>query len=117
MAETRNRYLRILKIEIEDLAQDIAELVTHYGNKLSDGKITDYVYLENVSLIQHEVACLKELLRELDGLDPAAYADLPGTIRAVERVLEHACGSGLPESIRTILRRKIEKTRRYVLAP
>ncbi len=116
MPEVRSKYMRILKIELEDLVQDIAALVEFYEQKRSGREITNYVYLENVSLIQHEVSCLKELLHELDRVDVRRYPDLPALVREIERILiETGRGGSLPDSIGAIVRRRIEKTTRYVL--
>ena len=118
MAETRSRFLRILRIETEELGRDIAALMQFYERKRSEREITNYVYLENVALIRHEVACLEQLQRELDRLDPQAFPDLPALIREIEGLLDGIVrGGSLPDFIAGIVRRRIEKASRYVLEP
>ncbi len=118
MPEIVSKYLKILRIELEELEKDIEALEELYRKKHSDREITNYVFLENVSLIQHEESGLKAFLHVLDGLDARSYAGLQPLIGDIEaRFQAIVQASSIPEAIYGIVRRKIEKTSRYVLEP
>jgi len=114
LAEKR-RYLEILRIEIDDLAEDIRTLQEHYRGRSARGEITDYVLKENVALLEreiHGVAAVRACLEEVRAED---YAGLDEMLAAVRKRLDDRirCGGFEPVVLR-LVERKLAKVARYV---
>jgi hypothetical protein len=110
------KFLSVLRIELEDLEEDINDLVRLYEARKSSHEITDYVYLENKSLLLNELGCLKDLVGRLAKIDTGAYATVEEMIAHLERTIsDRARQCAFPEVVSRVVRRKIEKVKRYVL--
>lgn len=116
MSNILNKYKKILKIELEDLEMDIGALAELYEKRRTEREITNYVFLENISLIQHEVSCLKLFLRELNGVDLARFQDLQEMVGDIqEKFRKRSRECSFPDAICRMVERKIEKASRYVM--
>ena len=52
MQERVGKFLRILKVELEDLEEDINTLAGLTAKRRQDRAITEYVHMENISLFK-----------------------------------------------------------------
>ena len=88
---TLHRFLDILTIEIEDLENDLIDLIQLAQQRLQRREITNYVFLENRSLLLNELACLKTVVSTLRGLDTSRYVDIKDMVADVEqRIHKHS---------------------------
>jgi hypothetical protein len=116
MSDILNKYKKILKVELEDLEMDIRALVGLYEKRRTERKITNYVFLENISLIQHEVSCLKMFLLDLNGVDLTRFKDLQEMVGEIkERFRKRSRECSFPDAVCNMVERKIEKASRYVM--
>ncbi len=115
MRKINEAYLSILKIELNDLYEDIEVLIEQCTQERESGRITNYVFMENLALFKNELLGVDAFEKIVRGTDPAAYGSL-------DEMLDHlkACfndkirSSGFPEVIRIYIERKLEKVRQYV---
>jgi hypothetical protein len=111
------KFLRVLRIEIEDMEGDLQALIELYKERKDSKDITNYVYLENKSLLISELHCLANLLDSLNDVDATRYETVDVMIDDLERMIaERAVACAFPEVISRLVARKIAKVRRYVLA-
>jgi hypothetical protein len=61
------KFLGILKIELEDVQDDIASMIEALGERLQRGECTEYVCKENTALYRTEIDSLHDFLKEIDG--------------------------------------------------
>ena len=113
--EQRRKYLEILRIEIDDLAEDIESLQNHYRDRSARGEITDYVLKENVAVLEregHGIAAVRGCLRSLR---PEDYGSLDEMIAALTGHLDDCLRRGEFEPVvRALVERKLAKVARYV---
>jgi len=114
--QTRLRkFLDVLRIELEDLEGDLNALVQIYKERMDSHDITNYVYLENKSLLINELHCLASLLDSLKEIDAGRYESVEVMIDEVERmVAERARACAFPEVVSRLVARKVAKVRRYI---
>ncbi len=111
--DQRRKYLEILRIEINDLSEDITALQDRYRGRGQKGEITDYVVMENVAVLEreiHGVATVRECLAHVRAED---YASLDEMLAAIRERLDERCGAFDPV-VRRLVDRKLEKVTSYV---
>ena len=107
------RYLKILKIELEDLETDIAFSEELLRRKHDEHKITDYVFLENLSTFKSELLGIKKMENEIDSLVDK-YDDLDALIKDVYKFFEDKVKeAGLPPVVFVLIKRKLDKVYQY----
>ena len=115
MPELRKKYLRILKIEFEDLREDIETVMANCTSQMEREEISRYVFLENMALFKTEILEIDKVARMLDDFNVEEYDTLDELIDDVEKRLRQRLKElGLPEAPMAMLRRKLEKVARYV---
>lgn len=116
MPEQKRKFVGVLKVELEDLAFDIEDLMKNEEAEYRAGRLTDYVYQENAAVLGNELKGVRLARRELDGLDPDTYDDLGTLISAfLDRIRSLFREEGIVGAAETAILRKIDKVRRYVL--
>jgi hypothetical protein len=118
--ELKRKYLKLLKIELEDLAEDLEIILEMNSRKKDKGEITNYVYMENVSLLQHEIACLDDFMTYCETLakeQPAGLASLEELASYFCRCLaERARKSDYPQAVMQLVEKRMSKIVRYMAA-
>jgi hypothetical protein len=114
MSEKGACYLKILAIEIQDLIEDVVLRMDTQEARLRQGGITDYVYRENVALLESERRALGRFLEELAGMDAGSFRGVSELEREIERLFkvfleEH----GFPHAVEEFVTRKMRKVLRY----
>jgi hypothetical protein len=114
--QTRLRkFLDVLRLELEDLEGDLSALVEIYKKRLESHEITNYVYLENKSLLINELHCLADVVESLNEVDANRYGTVDAMIDEVQRMItERAQACAFPEVLTALVTRKIAKVRKYV---
>lgn len=109
------KFLRVLRVELEDLEEDLNDLVVLTQERMDRRQITNYVYQENTGLLLNELSCLRDVLATLAEVDTARFTSAEAMIDEVQRtILERARKCAFPEVVASLVTRKIEKVRRYV---
>ena len=114
MNNKTRKYLEILKIELEDLIEDLefSEKVT--AKRHEDHEITEYVFLENLSLLKKEVLGVEKLKKMVEGLEGryTATAELREEIE--NYFIREIKSTGLPEVVFLLVSRKLDKIDKYI---
>ena len=111
----KQKYLSILRIEIDDLIEDIGMIVEQCKRRKESGDITNYVFLENLAVLHKELLGVDNLVKILDDIDPERYAGLDEMIADIEkRIGDRIKSSHLAEALFPLVKRKLEKVARYL---
>ncbi len=113
--ERLEKFLRILKIEIEDIQYDISALIDIYKDREEKGEITEYVFRENIGTLKREIIGVQQVLRSFETLDFERYDNLESMIQDCQKKMEEKLeGSEYEKVLNIIIDRKIEKLTRYI---
>ena len=116
MHDNKNKYLKILQIEIEDLQEDVNDLIEHYRKESEIGNISNYIYNENLVVFKKELLCLKMFFTILDSIDPDKYDTIDELIKFIRDSYEEKIKeSGLIRATSTFIERKLTKVKKYVM--
>lgn len=108
-------FFGILKLELQDAADDAAVLIEAAGMKLAEGTYTEYVRRENTALYQSEIDSLKDLVREIAEREEAPFNSVNEAIAEVRRIVpEKIKDWNYPGLMAGLLDRKIEKALKYI---
>ncbi|HUV07197.1 MAG TPA: hypothetical protein VMX75_05675 [Spirochaetia bacterium] len=111
----KRKYLDILKVEINDLLEDIGDLVEDYRRRRSKSEITEYVLRENVAVLHSEVGGINILLKILDAIHIDKYVGLDDMVEDIERKMcDRIKSSDLAGALYPMIKRKLEKVKLYV---
>ncbi|MCP5514684.1 MAG: hypothetical protein H7A26_04380 [Spirochaetales bacterium] len=108
------RYIKILKIELEDLEYDV-----QYGEELlkkrfDEHKITDYVFMENLSTFRSELAGIRKMEKEIDALS-GKYETIEELSAYINDFFKKKVKDlGLPEVVYVLIKRKLDKVYKYL---
>lgn len=114
MSDTRH-FVRVLKVELEDLMEDIRHRIQLNDARFQREDITHYVHDENMALLNREIEALVNFIGIVDAIDVAIYKDvdeiegalLEGSKSLVARMED-------PEAIYVQLQRKMRKVRKFL---
>jgi hypothetical protein len=105
----------MLRIELEDLLEDIAIVERRASERFASDEITEYVYKENDGLLRLESNAVRDLVLIVDEINGIGYksldelvGDLDGRVKALVRDHED------PEAVYRFFVRKMRKVRDYV---
>ena len=113
--ERIEKFLRILKIEIEDIQHDISSVIDIYEDREEKGEITEYVFRENIGTLKREIIGVQQVLRSFETFDFEQYDDLDAMIQDVrQKMREKLEGAEYEKVLNNIIDRKIEKLTRYI---
>ena len=115
MAENKSRFIKMLQMEFEDLKCDIQELIQKAKSDHDKGKITNYVFMENIALFENELMGLADSIQVISEIKVDEYENLNSLISNVENKLtcvfkEH----DFWEAGHVCVQRKIEKVKKYL---
>ena len=109
-------FLEILKVELQDLDEDIKILIEEYKEKHSRDEISNYVFLENLAVLKNELFGVEGFYKHVENINPSDYktlADLINNLMEVLKVRIHE--KGLAHSLINMVERKINKILKYVI--
>jgi hypothetical protein len=115
VVDEKRKFLEVLRIEIDDLAEDVAALEALTRGRGATGEITDYVLRENVAVLERElrgVAAVRACLAAVRAEDYAALDDLLDALRL--RLADRIRCGGFDPVVRSLVERKIAKVASYV---
>jgi len=116
MHKPAQAFMTILKLELDDLEEDLKQLVEE-AEVLHDKKlISNYVYLENLAVIKHELFGINGIVKRFEQTDPDQFENLDDLISSLlAAMLQVKAIELLPEGIIHLVERKMEKVKGYVL--
>ncbi len=116
MHDNKKKYLKILRIEIEDLQEDIDELIEQSMKASKNGTISNYIFLENLVIFRKELKGLEIFFEILDSVDPNKYESMDELIDFIRSsFMDEIKECGLIHAIGNFVERKLIKVRRYVI--
>ncbi len=117
MREIKRTYLRMLRVEIEDLREDIDLLVMEYDRLHEKEELSNYVFSENLTVIRRELLGVDSFFRLIDETEIDRFASLDDLIASLTNTFRGMVReSGLPAVIESYVERKLLKVKEYVLA-
>ncbi|MDA3901213.1 MAG: hypothetical protein PF637_11930 [Spirochaetes bacterium] len=118
MLKKKKNYLVILKLELEDLTEDIDLLIKKCKEDKDDCAITNYVFMENLTLFKNEILgvdvfhdIIDEVSEHIDD-----YEDLDKMIDYLKsNFQEKMMEFGIAKAINLSILRKMDKVKSYVI--
>ena len=115
MKERVGKFLRILKVELEDLEEDISTLAEMTEERRRQHDLTEYVSLENLSLLKQEFAGIREVVDQIDRLEMVEGESFQQFVdRLKSRIREVIIASAYPDAVYIFVDRKIQKVADYL---
>ena len=115
MREKYAKFMQILNVELEDLEEDINTLAEMTEERRRQHQITEYVSLENISLLRQEFAGIRDVVENLKRLDMVENESFPDFIeRLKSRIRDVIVSSSYPDAIYIFIDRRIQKVVDYI---
>ena len=116
MQNTCQRYLRLLRAELENLEGDVVAMVDDHERRKQAGEITNYVYMGNTAVLEGMLGSVRTLLRCLHSVDGTSYPRVDDMIGDLDRTFrEKLRDSGFPAAGYAAARRVLEKAAHHTL--
>jgi len=110
MQENVEKYLKILKLEMDDLIKGIEDGEVLLAKRLEEREIRDFVFLENLSVFKMELMGFKAMEKELDTKAENAKSVEDFMDDLDEFVKKRVEDMGFPKVVYELIKRKLEKT-------
>ncbi|RPI00959.1 MAG: hypothetical protein EHM72_07750 [Calditrichaeota bacterium] len=115
MRATKQNYLAILRVELDDLSTDIEHLIDQCSHGRESGDISENVFLQNLATFKNELLGVHSFQKILDQIEPAAYPSLEEMIEDIRERFESLEKShGIVHALQIYVNRKLDKVLRYV---
>jgi hypothetical protein len=108
-------YIAFLRIELEDLQEDLELLIARCESNFKEERITERVFRENVALFRNELMGLNDFARIVDQTDPSEFENLDELIRHLREVFVDLIRTrDLAQALKVCVDRKLAKVARYM---
>jgi hypothetical protein len=115
MKRRKKHYLEIMRIELDDLKEDIELMIKKCQQDHKNWKITERVFLENVTLFKNEILGIDKFSSILDQTDPDEFENLDDMISHIKDVFRKTRRvNEIAEAINVCIERKLTKVAKYV---
>ena len=115
MRKMKKRYMEILNIELDDLKEDLERLVQDTKEKRQNGRLTEHVYLANLTLFKNELLGVDAFYKIMEKTDPDAFENLDALLNHLRNAFrEKVRVCGLARAVNVCVERKLRKVARYV---
>jgi hypothetical protein len=115
MRHPNTRFIQILRIELDDLKDDIDQLLEACRREREKHELGDHVYLENLAVFKSELLGIGAFSEILDDTDPESFETLEGMIEELGRAFKAEIESrGLAPAVNVAVERKIAKVAKYL---
>ena len=115
MKDLCRKFLRLLRVELEDLKEDLDLFMEVMQARHDSGEITDYVYNENLAVLRNEVMGLHECLRgcaDSESLGQGTVQEIADTFKA--RLHQRLKDHGYVTALYSLVDRRIERIAGYL---
>ncbi len=106
--DDKQKYLKIFKLELQNLIDDITELINYEKNLYDNNTHTNFVYLENLVVLKDEIMGINGILGIIDdlfiGFHSENYRD--DLQKSLKEFVEK---KGYPQAVYRLIERKIKK--------
>ncbi len=110
------KYTKILRIELEDLEKDLLMMAEIYHQREQKREITDYVFLENLTLLQSEISGIDNIIDSLDEIKTEDFSSIQEFAEYISQEFKKRIeDAGFPDSVFELVKRKLIKVSRYIL--
>ncbi|AHC15615.1 hypothetical protein [Salinispira pacifica] len=117
MSAKTGHFMGLLRVEFEDMMEDVSVLETLSKERLKNAEITDYVYNENNVVFEQEIQALRHLAgileqprwQQIENLDQLNL-ELRNSLK--EAIVEKS----YPPVVQDLVSRKLDKVRQFVLS-
>ncbi|MBN1759619.1 MAG: hypothetical protein JW863_14930 [Chitinispirillaceae bacterium] len=115
MHEKSRVFLRMFEMELEDLHKDIEMLIDRYTDEHDHEAISNYVFLENIALMNNELFGIDSFIEEVRGTDPSRFSGVAELIDFLTAQLYRRCREkGYATSACVLAERKMRKINSYL---
>lgn len=107
--------LKVFRIELEEVENDVKAMLEYYSSKYDKREITPYVYKENRALLIKEVACVKKLEADVADWEVPKTGDHHEVIEALKDYLKKLIKErDYPKLVSLIIDRIGERVTKYL---
>lgn len=115
MRNKKIAFLKILAIELNDLEEDIKAVMEEYKEKHDHSMITNYVFYENLSVLQRELFGVDSFVEEIGAINPDDYATIEVLIKDLYKKLQDRIKEKcLVPAVLQLVDRKMKKVALYI---
>lgn len=115
MADSRKLFLKILKVELEEIESEIDLLIKLYQSRYEKREITNYVMQENDALLEREISCMKKLVPALETFNIDEYQDNETFILGLKAFLESFVKENqFPHAVFLLAEQRMQKVVKYI---
>ena len=115
MRAVKQNYIAILRIELEDLHQDIQRLAKECNTGRDAGYLSENVFMQNLAIFKNELLGVHAFQHILDRIDPNSYDTLDAMIEDIRNQFQTLIRShGIVNALQIYVNRKLDKVARYV---
>ena len=108
MSQEKNKYLKIFKLELSNLVEDVSALIQYEKELHEKNEHTNFVYLENLVVLKDEIMGINGILGKID--DMAVKFDDINYIDDLSNALEEFIKTrGYPMAVFDLVKGKIKK--------
>lgn len=108
MTHKKDKYLKIFKLELTSLVDDVSGLIRYEKELHEKQQHTNFVYLENLVVLKDEIMGINGILGEIDRISPKFdnYNYIDELINTIEEFIKKR---GYPMAVLDMIKRKIKK--------
>ena len=115
MVSDARHFIKLLRVELEDLIEDMKLCIGRNDTRFEKDEITPYVHMENDALLKREVDAFAKFIGIIDGIDPSFYKDtteVEADFLAKSR--DYVARMEDPEAVFVLLQRKLNKVYTFI---
>ena len=111
----KNTYLKILRIEMEELETDLQHLADEFRENASSRCLSENVVMQNLATLRNELLGVGTFERIIEHTQPETFDSLDEMIEYLKTAFrQKMVSSGLAEAVWYLVERKLEKVSTYV---
>lgn len=115
MEQVARKFLKLLTLEIESLAEELEVLIETLDVRLQRHEITDYVRNENFATLRNEVLGLRDCIRGCDSLDFSQAQNVDELVEMARKCLyDRVEERGYVPAVYRLVSQRIDKIRSYL---
>ncbi len=115
MQGKKKRFIEILRIELDDLHDDIEALAEHCTELRRARELSEIGYWGNLGVLKNELRGVGVFAQIMNDADPDQYDSLESLAQDLEdRLLASIEKYGMVPAIDVLIRRKIDKVQKFV---
>ncbi len=108
MSKEKEKYLKIFKLELTTLVDDVSNLIDYEKELHDKNRHTNFVYLENLVVLKDEIMGINGILGKLDELS-SELTDFNYAEELEQSISGFIIKRGYPLAVLELIKRKIKK--------